>query len=186
MKIENNVLRWVDSSDIIDGHFDCPEEVTHIDSWAFYNREVISANLRNVTCIEGSAFYQCPIKNISMPNVIDIDHETFGGCYALTSVVLPNVPKVDNLLQKLLNAVKDGAKLNMRMWHTCSTVHCHAGWVVRIAKAFELEKQFGTAIAALAIYTANGYSHVSMGDFFLSDREAFFKIKEAVEKAPLS
>ena len=47
----------------------------------------------------------------------------------------------------------------MSDWHTCSTTHCRAGWVVHLAgdAGYALERFHNTALAAQLIYRESGY-----------------------------
>lgn len=44
-----------------------------------------------------------------------------------------NVPIIENIHQKILEAVSVPKAFDMSTWHTCETTHCRAGWVVHLA-----------------------------------------------------
>ena len=72
-----------------------------------------------------------------------------------TDVQELEVPIIPNIHQTLLGAVTaPGCLLRMRQWHTCSTTHCRAGWIVTLAgeKGKALEERLGTPRAASLIY----------------------------------
>jgi hypothetical protein len=96
----------------------------------------------------------------------------------------PEVPIVENLDAKILEAIEDGGTLDMSDWHRCKTTHCRAGWAITLAgKAGQtLETDFGSELAGAMIYRAST-GHVP--DFFattevaLEDIEACAKAAEA-------
>lgn len=67
------------------------------------------------------------------------------------------VPVVDRLDARILEAIESGGGLDMERWHTCETMHCRAGWAIRLAGSagHSLERRFGAAKAARAIYRAS-------------------------------
>jgi hypothetical protein len=70
----------------------------------------------------------------------------------------PDVPVVESLDQRILDALDDGGTLNMGDWHTCDTTHCRAGWAIHLAGAagYDLERKLGGADrAGRAIYLAS-------------------------------
>ena len=85
-----------------------------------------------------------------------------------------NVPKIENIHQKLAEAVKLESALDMSDWHApCGTSHCRAGWIVHLAgkEGYELEKETSTLFAAQQIYKASGY-RISPNRFFDSKEKA--------------
>ena len=71
----------------------------------------------------------------------------------------PTIPKIDNIHKKVYEAVSQPGALKMSDWHTCSTTHCRAGWVVHLAgdAGYALERFHNTALAAQLIYRESGY-----------------------------
>lgn len=67
---------------------------------------------------------------------------------------MPETPVIENIHQKVYDAVKNTGKLDMSTWHTCDTTHCRAGWVVHLAgeAGYALEAHTSTEFAALQIY----------------------------------
>ena len=51
--------------------------------------------------------------------------------------------------------------LNMRVWHSCETTHCIAGWAIHLAgeQGKALEGEFGSYIAGLSLLGAEAASH---------------------------
>jgi len=83
------------------------------------------------------------------------------------------VPIIENIHQKVLEAVSMPDALNMRYWHTCETTHCRAGWVVTLAgeAGKELEKATSTLFAAMQIYKHSSPIHVSHLHFLYDSNE---------------
>ena len=94
------------------------------------------------------------------------------------------VPVIENIHQKVLEAAsKDGA-LDMGDWHKdnslnaegayCGTTHCRAGWVVALAgKAGRaLEMFHDTPLAAQLIYAASSKHKVSPPRFYEDNKTA--------------
>lgn len=72
---------------------------------------------------------------------------------------VPATPKIENIHQKIFEAVSKPDALRMDNWHTCGTVHCRGGWVVHLAgePGYALERFHGTLLAAQLIYRESGY-----------------------------
>ncbi len=89
------------------------------------------------------------------------------------------IPKIENIHQKVFNAVQGADSLDMTDWHTCDTTHCRAGWVVHLAGAagYELEKQSSTEFAAMMIYKESSPIKVSPVRFYESNEQAMEDIK---------
>lgn len=56
METEKITLVKVEKKDIVNGHFEVPDNITHIGDWAFYNNQLTSIDLKNVTHIGDWAF----------------------------------------------------------------------------------------------------------------------------------
>lgn len=101
------------------------------------------------------------------------------------------VPVIENIHHKVLDAVsKDGA-FDMSDWHTCDTTHCRAGWVMHLAgeAGYALEKfhtnswHKGTALAASLIYHAScPQIPVGMPRFYEDNETAMADIKRCAEE----
>ena len=85
-----------------------------------------------------------------------------------------DIPKIENIHQKVFEAASGKDSLDMRDWHTCDTTHCRAGWVVTLAgeKGKALEEQTSTLFAAMQIYKASSPIRVSPVRFFESNAVA--------------
>ncbi len=70
----------------------------------------------------------------------------------------------------------------MRMWHTCGTTHCRAGWVVTLAgeRGAALEARFNTELAAMMIYRESG-SPIDPARFYDSNDAALADMKRLAE-----
>ena len=68
----------------------------------------------------------------------------------------PEVPVVEHLDAKILDACQGGALLDMSTWH-CGTTHCRAGFATVLAgeAGATLEREHGTQYAATLIYRAS-------------------------------
>jgi hypothetical protein len=71
----------------------------------------------------------------------------------------------------------------MDKWHTCETTHCRAGWVVHLAgeAGKELEKFFGTCLAAQIIYRESSPLKVGVNRFFDSNEVAMEDMKRLAD-----
>jgi hypothetical protein len=85
--------------------------------------------------------------------------------------VLPEVPVLQNIHQLVLDAAAKPYALNMRLWHTCDTTHCRAGWVVHLAgpAGYALEEATSTEFAAKQIYKKSSPIHVSPNMFYVDN-----------------
>ena len=98
----------------------------------------------------------------------------------------PNVPVVENLDSKILEAISSGGgTLDMGNWHSCETTHCRAGWAIHLAGAagYKLESDMGDdpQRAGRAIYRA---STGRVPHFFATNEQALADIKRcAAEEA---
>ncbi len=113
-KLDNTVLSKEENKNIINGHFECPEEITSIGDWAFYrNNNLISITLhqgvisigeyafaesnlarinlpQGITSIKSYAFWFCNLVNINLPQGLkSIEAFAFYACSNLTSITLP-------------------------------------------------------------------------------------------------
>jgi hypothetical protein len=79
----------------------------------------------------------------------------------------PPIPRIDNIHQRVLEAVNRPHALNMGLWHTWDTTHCRAGWVVHLAgeAGYALERFHNTELAAMLIYRESGY-HINPARFY--------------------
>jgi hypothetical protein len=98
--------------------------------------------------------------------------------------VPPPVPKIENIHQRIFDAVSAPKALDMRDWHTCNTTHCRAGWVVHLAgeAGYALERFHNTALAAQLIYRASGYD-INPGRFFDNNANALEDMRKLAESA---
>ncbi len=107
---------------------------------------------------------------------------------------MPETPLIENIHQKVLQAVNDG-NLQMDSWHTdanktedgayCGTTHCRAGWVIALSGkgGVELESIFGTENAAMQIYHKSSPEiRVSPTRFYQSNEEAMEDIERCAKE----
>jgi hypothetical protein len=82
------------------------------------------------------------------------------------------IPVIENIHQKVLEAVSDPEALDMSTWHTCDTTHCRAGWVVTLAgeAGKKLEEETSTAFAAYQIYKKSSPIKVLFSRFYEKKR----------------
>jgi len=72
----------------------------------------------------------------------------------------------------------------MSDWHTCEKTHCRGGWVVTLAgeAGKELEKFYGTALAAMFIYDASDPNYrINPVRFHDNNEEALADMKKLAE-----
>ena len=93
------------------------------------------------------------------------------------------VPVIENIHQKVLEAVSNPGALEMDTWHTCETTHCRAGWVEVLAgdAGRELAKKTSTAFAAMQIYKKSSPIRVSPVRFYEDNKTAMADIKRCAE-----
>jgi hypothetical protein len=96
----------------------------------------------------------------------------------------PEVPVIENIHQKILEAVSCPNALNMDTWHSCETTHCRAGWVVHLAgkDGYELESRTSTLFAAQQIYHKSSPVRVSPPRFYEPNETAMADIKRCAEE----
>ena len=89
------------------------------------------------------------------------------------------MPVIENIHQKVFEAIQKEDALNMSEVHTCSTTHCRAGWVVHLAgeEGYKLEEKTNWSFAAMQIYKASSDIKVSPVRFFEGNSEAIKDIK---------
>jgi hypothetical protein len=94
--------------------------------------------------------------------------------------IIANAPFVKDLNIKVLDAVTSTGSLNMRDWHTCSTTHCWAGWIVNLAgkEGYDLEEKTSTEFAARAIFKQSTGKSIDTKNFHTDNETAMEKIKE--------
>ena len=94
-----------------------------------------------------------------------------------------NYPKIENIHQKIYEAVNKPNALDMSKWHTCDTTHCRAGHVVHLAweAGYALEKLTSTLFAAMQIYNISSDISVSPVRFFEDNATALEDMKRCAE-----
>ena len=95
-----------------------------------------------------------------------------------------NIPKIENIHQKVLEAVSKPEAFDMSTWHTCETTHYRAGWVVHLGgpAGYALEAQTSTQFAAMQIYKESSPIRVSPTRFFETNEVAMADIKRCAEE----
>ena len=141
--------------------------------WAFKNSvDLIGANLERANLI-GANLERANLEGANLEGV------------NLEGVNLEDGPVIENIHQKVHEAVKGGKALDMGNWHNdCGTKHCRAGWVVTLAgkEGRELEEKIGTPAAAYVIYRSSDPGIKVMPDFYCSDEEAMEDIVACAER----
>jgi len=88
------------------------------------------------------------------------------------------------LHQKVLEEVsKEGQELNMNNWHTCSTTHCRAGWIVHIAgqEGYDLERKTDSSFAAQLILRESTDIPIGLHKFFWDKKSSMSDIIRCAE-----
>ena len=96
----------------------------------------------------------------------------------------PPVPKIADIHEAIYAAASSPDALNMCEWHSCENTHCRAGWAVTLAgeAGRELERFYGTALAAMLIYDASDPNFkINPGRFFDQNIEALADMKRLAE-----
>jgi len=96
------------------------------------------------------------------------------------------IPKIENIHQRVWAAVQVEGALNMNSWHKdgfCGTTHCRAGHVVALAKeeGRALECQTSTAFAAAQIYKASSKIEVPTYQFYVDEVKAKADIEQCAK-----
>jgi hypothetical protein len=93
------------------------------------------------------------------------------------------VPVIENIHQRVLDAVSAPNALDMGNWHTCETTHCRAGWVVQLAgeAGKALEAFHDTPLAAYLIYKASSPIKVSFPQFYVDNEKALADIRRCAD-----
>ena len=70
---------------------------------------------------------------------------------------MPEAPIILDIHRVIYEAASQPGALDMTDWHKCQNTHCRAGWAVTLAgdAGRELERFFGTNLAAMKIYDAS-------------------------------
>jgi hypothetical protein len=91
---------------------------------------------------------------------------------------------IENIHQKVLEAVSKPYALDMSAWHTCETTHCRAGWVEVLAgeRGKKLAKETDTAFAAMQIYKNSSLIRVSPVKFYEDNETAMADIVRCAEE----
>ena len=122
--------------------------------------------------------------NLSGANLRDANlSRAYLRCANLQGAILPDAPVIPNIHQRVYEAASQPQALNMCAWHTCDTTHCRAGWVVTLAgdEGAELERRFGTSVAAALIYMASDPALEYVPDWLVSDDVALADMKRMSE-----
>jgi len=111
---------------------------------------------------------------------------------------MPETPIIENIHQKVLEAVTCKGELQMNDWHSdkskneegvyCGTTHCRAGWVIALSGkvGVELESIFGTENAAMQIYNKSCPEiKVSPTRFYQSNEVALEDIERCAKEEVL-
>ena len=104
---------------------------------------------------------------------------------------MPEIPKIENIHQRVLEAVANEKTFNMEGWHNeteCGTTHCRGGWVITLAgeAGKKLEAHTSPEFAAMQIYKASSVIKVSPVRFYETNEVALADIKRcAAEEAAM-
>ena len=92
---------------------------------------------------------------------------------------LRGVPFIENIHQRIYEAVSKPGALDMGSWHTCETTHCRAGWVVTLAgeAGAAMEYCLGTPAAAALIYVKSDPKLEKIPDFYADNETALADMK---------
>ena len=97
---------------------------------------------------------------------------------------VPPTPKIENIHQKIFEAISKPNALDMSTWHSCNTTHCRAGWAVHLAgeAGYALERFHGSLLAGQLIYRESGHP-INPCRFFDGNEEAFADMKRLAEQS---
>lgn len=103
----------------------------------------------------------------------------------LSGVILgDDMPRIENIHQRVYEAASQEGALDMTRWHTCDTTHCRAGWVVMLAgeAGKALEEKYGTPNAASLIYAKSDPNIGMMPNFYCDNETALDDMKARAEQ----
>jgi hypothetical protein len=91
---------------------------------------------------------------------------------------------IENIHQKIFEAVSKPGALDMGAWHSCDTTHCRAGWAVHLAgdAGRRLEARTNTPFAAQQIYKASSPIAVAPTRFYETAEVAMADMKRCAEE----
>ncbi len=94
-----------------------------------------------------------------------------------------DIPKVERLHTKIMEAINSGGKLEMNTWHTCETTHCRAGWAIQLANEAgkRLENQVGSCVAGALIFAVS-YPNQRVPDFYATNEDAMADIERCAKE----
>lgn len=89
---------------------------------------------------------------------------------------------IENIHSAVYAAASAPGALEMGAWHICGNRHCRGGWTVALAgeAGRELERRYGTPMAAMMIYDASGYE-INPCRFFDGNDAALADMKRLAE-----
>lgn len=109
MEIKNNTLISIRKTDIINGKFVVPEEVTKIESCAFENRsDLEELDAQNVEIINDWAFHNCKnLKKVNAPHLREIWNRAFYNCKNLKKANVPHLREIgERVFENCVNLKK--------------------------------------------------------------------------------
>lgn len=138
----------------------------------------------NLQCVPKSlrTLEVCEVAVRQDPNISDVLEDVPPALQrAVIERVVLGAPVIPDIHRAVADAIGErGERLGMSDWHhPCGTVHCRAGWVVALAgpAGAALELEYGTALAASAIYFASDLTMQTIPDFYASHASAVADIK---------
>lgn len=101
----------------------------------------------------------------------------------LSGAVLGSIPVVPDIDARILAAIEAGGRLETAAWHTSETIHCRAGWAIRLAgpAGEALERALGSAIAGSFIYAASRPG-TPVPDFYASNSDTLADLLKAATR----
>ncbi len=98
-------------------------------------------------------------------------------------ITVPNIPKIEDIHQRVYEKVSAPKALEMGNWHTCQNTHCRGGWIVHLAgePGYALERYHGTLLAAQLIYRESG-APINPCRFYDSNEDALADMKRLAEE----
>ena len=95
---------------------------------------------------------------------------------------MPVIASIDAAILAAIEA--PGHALDMKMWHTCGTTHCRAGWAITLAgeAGAALERAIGSAAAGTLIYAASRPNQ-PVPDFYASNEDALADLRACADAA---
>jgi Pentapeptide repeats (8 copies) len=146
------------------------------------------------SCLDFANLYSANLKHANLNNAslhgailqdVDFTGADLRRCFKVYRFGIDNEELIiPNIHQAVYAAANQPNALQMFRWHSCTTTHCRAGWVVTLAGAAgrALEWVMGTAAAATIIYMLSDPTLACIPNFYARKEVALEDMKRLAEE----